>query len=499
MKMSHGFPAAFLGALFVYAVLRGATAACAATSPAAPDSERVLGRLQPAGRLELPQLTECSGIACLGGAYWAHNDSGDGPTLYRATTLEFGNAEVLEVPGASARDWEDIDTIDDDIVVFDVGDNRLKRTDCTIYRVRYLARTDERGADLPGELSLVAAYRFRYPDGPHDAEAGIVIDGKIHLVTKAAREPSTIVYRFDDLPVAGGSTRNVSYTPVKVGELELEPGEQVTAGTYDAPSGTLLLLTYSSILRYSKDRLSGPPLARTRIWARQCEAMAICGTTLLITNEERDVFSLPEFLASSYAVLAPNREGSSVPLHLGTFRLGQDASSWKAYSRDLPLRNAEPGEFAQWLLTGDRLLVRAGFRAAGAIVPTGNPATVGTCVVLMFAPIEAREEDAIALATHVVVGVDGNRRVRAWRLLLSEGGPVLSDLPGAEIVGHSESGLEFELSLPTHLLFERDMPSRFLFDLQATGFRKDDDPYYFNQGPFALERPLAWADVRVEG
>jgi hypothetical protein len=117
----------------------------------------------------------------------------------------------------------------------------------------------------------------------------------------------------------------------------------------------------------------------------------------------------------------------------------------------------------------------------------------------MFAPIEARDEDTIALAKHVLVGVDANRRVRAWRLTLSEAGPVLSDLPDAEIVGHSENGLEFEMSVPTSFLFERDMPSRFLFDLQATGFRKGNDPYYFNQGPFALERPLAWADVRVEG
>jgi hypothetical protein len=279
----------------------------------------------------------------------------------------------------------------------------------------------------------------------------------------------------------------------------LEPGEQVTAATYDPASGTIILLTYSSILRYSKDRFSGFPAARTRIWARQCEATAFCDGDLIITNEERDVFSIPAFLSSSFTVLMPSRASAEIPKRAGSYRLGQDAASWKAFGRDLSLKNAEAGEFTQWLLTEDRVLVRAGFRAEGPIQATDPPYGLGTIAVLMFAPAEAQQSDAMSLATHVVVGVDDQRRLRVWRLALSEEGPVLSEASGFEVVGRVDHRLEFELSIPTAVLFGSTFPPRFLFDLQTMGFRAARDPYYCNQGPFALERPLAWADVRVEG
>jgi hypothetical protein len=117
----------------------------------------------------------------------------------------------------------------------------------------------------------------------------------------------------------------------------------------------------------------------------------------------------------------------------------------------------------------------------------------------MFAPADAQRADAMKLATHILVGVDGEQHVRAWRLALTEDGPVLSEFPAVEIVGRADHRIEFELSIPIDLLFGPTPPARFLFDLQTMGFRDGRDPYYCNQGPFALERPLAWADIRVEG
>src|SRR5829696_10367652 len=55
-------------------------------------------------------VTESSGLVAsrsTPGAYWTHNDSGDGPFIYA-----FGSVGeplgVFRVAGAQARDWEDI-------------------------------------------------------------------------------------------------------------------------------------------------------------------------------------------------------------------------------------------------------------------------------------------------------------------------------------------------------------------------------------------------------
>src|ERR1700742_2093879 len=57
-----------------------------------------------------PAVTESSGLVAsrtTPGAYWTHNDSGDGPFIYAFDTRgdSFG---TFRVSGAEARDWEDI-------------------------------------------------------------------------------------------------------------------------------------------------------------------------------------------------------------------------------------------------------------------------------------------------------------------------------------------------------------------------------------------------------
>src|SRR6185295_4584513 len=57
-------------------------------------------------------ITESSGLAAsrtAPGAYWTHNDSGDGPFIYAFDTR--GNMlGIFRVTGANNRDWEDIAT-----------------------------------------------------------------------------------------------------------------------------------------------------------------------------------------------------------------------------------------------------------------------------------------------------------------------------------------------------------------------------------------------------
>ena len=55
-------------------------------------------------------VSESSGLAAsrlTRGAYWTHNDSGDGPFLYAFDTRG-DSLGVFRVAGAQARDWEDM-------------------------------------------------------------------------------------------------------------------------------------------------------------------------------------------------------------------------------------------------------------------------------------------------------------------------------------------------------------------------------------------------------
>lgn len=285
-------------ALCLFAGLLACGAAGAETG-AAPGSRRVAGREAdpillpvPQVRITHPRIEECSGIVWLDGAWYAHNDSGDEPMLYRSPTLDFADAEALPVPGAGAVDWEDITLLEGDLLIGDIGDNRRRREHCTLYRARYAP--DPAGGS--GRLELIGAYPFRYPDGPHNAEALAVIDGRVHLVTKAGGGDPTAIYRFDELPAQGGLGGGRVLVPRRLGVLELGKGARATAADCDSANGLLVLLTTESIAYYSSAALAGVPRAQARVDAGKCEAICVRGADLILANEGREVFRIEDYL-----------------------------------------------------------------------------------------------------------------------------------------------------------------------------------------------------------
>lgn len=140
----------------------------------------------PAGTpdVQAPALVELSGLAVSHAddtLLWAHNDSGDGPNLFR---VGFDGADLgrVRIDGAKAVDWEDIATFDwqgaPAILVGDVGDNFARRDHVTLYAVADGGRL--------GDTHLLWKLDLRYPDGPRDCEAVAVdpVDGMILLLSK---------------------------------------------------------------------------------------------------------------------------------------------------------------------------------------------------------------------------------------------------------------------------------------------------------------------------
>lgn len=188
-----------------------------------------------------PALREASGVAIDGaGRTWALADSGD-PVVYQIA--DDGSIErALRIPGVRVTDWEDLAVgpcqEGECFFIADIGDNLHERPHREILRV-----------PVPADSTVTAAsverLRFRYPDGPADAEALVALpDGSLLVVTKG-RNRAVGVYAYGP-PLVADSIRTLTHLQDLTDGIVQLP-EQVTGGA--AAGERVLLRTYSG-LRY---------------------------------------------------------------------------------------------------------------------------------------------------------------------------------------------------------------------------------------------------------
>jgi hypothetical protein len=214
--------------------------------------------------------TELSGLVrSPSGGFWAHNDSGDAPRVFR---LDNHGRIVREVTltGATAVDWEDIAIRGHTVYIGDIGDNRAQRADIAVYRFT-------EGSANARKLVL------RYPDGAHDAEA-LLVDprsGRLIIVTK------------DFGGVAGvyvGTELEHAAT------LNLGLGAAITAGDIAADGRTIVLRSYDRAFVWTRGR--GESVA-TALRREPCVAGAGLlaegqGESLALTRDGRAFYTVPE-------------------------------------------------------------------------------------------------------------------------------------------------------------------------------------------------------------
>lgn len=200
-----------------------------------------------------PSVTESSGLVAsrtLPGAYWTHNDSGDGPFIYAINTR--GNSlGVFRVTGANARDWEDISIGPGPqpnrtyLYIGDIGDNGEKRDDIVVYRV---AEPDLKSAAKgstkakPNTTEPAEAIRLKYPDGKHDAETLLVhpTTGNLYIVTKVTFA-NPVVYE-----AAAPLTPGKTITMKRIGEVHVPSifGGALTGGSVSPDGRRVALCDY---------------------------------------------------------------------------------------------------------------------------------------------------------------------------------------------------------------------------------------------------------------
>ena len=267
-----------------------ALSVCLSAAFADSDSvvERADGRVALRPVAQLPGfINECSGIALHAGAFWALNDSGGQPRLFRSLEPTFRNAQALRVDGAENVDWEELTPYQGDLLVCDMGDNRRRRSALTLYRVRYVPTA----ADRPAHLQRVATYTIAYPDGPHDAEGAFAVGSTLFVVSKDRGEGHAAVYCWKTLEA---ERTNVG---AAIATLDLPLGVQITGADCDPHTGAVVLLSYTHIYTYFVGVPTRAPLAALRIDAGQSESICFDRGRLIFTTEQRDVFVIDSFLA----------------------------------------------------------------------------------------------------------------------------------------------------------------------------------------------------------
>ena len=231
--------------------------------------------------------------------YWTINDSGGGPRIFAikasGETIKPEGLKTyrgIRVEGATNIDWEAL-ALDDrgNLYVGDFGNNSSLRRNLAIYLLR------EPDPRLRTRVAVRRKIPFSYPEQRRfpepgrnfDAEALFWFGGHLYLLTKHWSDGQTALYRFDTL--LAGTDNKVSLLAT------LNFGGMVTAADISEDGGLLAVLTYRHIWLVEVTEREGGLLLgrkyRLPVRAGQCEGVCFSGDSLLITNEQRDIFAVP--------------------------------------------------------------------------------------------------------------------------------------------------------------------------------------------------------------
>jgi hypothetical protein len=208
------------------------------------------GAVTTTGSVASPLLKELSGLApsrVHPGIIYAHNDSGDFPRFFAFDLSGVARGEWRLASNVFVVDWEDMAAGPCEagtcLYFGDFGDNFLLRASYAIYVVPEPSELDPPAPQTVTHVALP----YRYPDGPHNAEAILVhpATGDIYVVTKAAEAWDVFVF-----PVPHAPDVEVELEHVGVVSLPFAPGPVATGGSVHPCGDRILLRTYGELLEY---------------------------------------------------------------------------------------------------------------------------------------------------------------------------------------------------------------------------------------------------------
>ena len=287
--------------LLIFAITLGFCTAVAAAPQDAIDTPP----WQPTGHYTHPDIQESSGIVAsrqFEGVYWTLNDSGNPAALY-ATKHNGELIQKIEINGSRNFDWEALG-IDDknQLWIGEIGNNSRLRFDL---KVVVIAEPDP---FVETEAEVIASYPYRYPNENVDAEGLFIVEGIPYIVSKERER--AVLYRF---PTLKPDTKQVLE---KVGEFR---GAKFVTGAGVSEDGTrLAICTYDALWVYHGTTGNLAQMIQGTSWTLPHnfygEAVCFDGYDLVLTNEARDIFYLPQFWYEKQWNLPPKGTQSAIDL-----------------------------------------------------------------------------------------------------------------------------------------------------------------------------------------
>ena len=188
--------------------------------------------------LVLPKIiNETSGLEILNDVFVTHNDSGGEPSLYFFNLSgEIINSIKIEKENfweIYNNDWEDITADEDYIYIADTGNNFGTRDNLNIIKVKISDFSIDDKIDIfySNQDSFFPSSKHEY-----DAEALLIIEGKIALFSKDRDSLNTDLYLIDESVKEKQELSSVANFNVN---------SLITGGDYDSDTGILALVSYS--------------------------------------------------------------------------------------------------------------------------------------------------------------------------------------------------------------------------------------------------------------
>ncbi|MCF6228793.1 MAG: hypothetical protein L3J82_09065 [Planctomycetes bacterium] len=356
------------------------------------------------------------------------------------------------------------------------------RNDLKLYEVKYVA------GDVGGKLELVASYSIKYPDGKHDCEAVFSADGKLYFIIKNRGEGAHNIYRFDELK------SDELNTAKKIGAFNIDVREQLTAADYDGE--TLAVLTYTHIYTTTIGKLTEKPKAVV-IEAKQCEAIAWHGGSLVYSNEQRDIYKINDFNKREVSSAQPARAEVKLPLHKDLeFKIDGSGESWKDKASLLPLNNLQADEYCRWAIIGSSLYIAGKINYTGSVFTTTG-SKPGAGLLLMFNP----KADVFAESTirQFSIGEKIHGGMACWKLEFGQ--KVKLHDTTAKVVGSTKDKcFQFEIEIPLTIIFEEgELPDVFYANVIGRSLHESHSIVNLaNDRIQNMTSPYTWSKITID-
>ena len=271
------------------------------TAAAAPDTPP----WQPIGQYTHPDIRESSGIVTsrqFEGVYWTLNDSGNPATLY-ATKLNGELIQEVAIKGSGNFDWEALG-IDDknQLWIGEIGNNSRLRFDLKVVVIA------EPNPFTETEAKVLASYPYRYPSENVDAEGLFIVEGIPYIVSKERER--AVLYRF---PTLKADTKQVLE---RVGEFV--DAKFITGAGVSEDGTRLAVCTYDALWVYRGAAGNLAEMIQSTPWSLPHrfygEAVCFDGYDLVLTNEARDIYAMPQFWYEREWALPPKDTRSAIDL-----------------------------------------------------------------------------------------------------------------------------------------------------------------------------------------